>query len=207
MERQDCRLYVLLVFAFLATPSRNLYALTPDRQINQYGHRSWKIEDGYLGAPPQSIAQDRDGYIWLGTYYGLYRFDGVRFVRWTPPAGMHLPSSRITSLLADRDGSLWMGTEGGLAHWNGGHLDNYLEGEGWIHGFEQDRDGAVWFSVRTYNKNESKVLCKIRDAATTCYGSKDGLTQQVMDSTQFVRDDAGYLWMGASTSVMGWKPP
>jgi signal transduction histidine kinase/ligand-binding sensor domain-containing protein len=194
------------MLAFFAVPSRNLYALMPDRHINQYGHRSWKIEDGYLGATPYSIAQGRDGYLWLGTYYGLYRFDGVRFVRWMPPAGMHLPSSRITSLLADRDGSLWMGTEAGLAHWNGGHLDNYLEGEGWIHGFEQDPVGAVWFGVLSYNKNESRVLCKIRDAAVICYGSKDGLTQEVMAATQFVRDDAGYLWMGTSTSVTGWKP-
>jgi signal transduction histidine kinase/ligand-binding sensor domain-containing protein len=120
---------------------------------------------------------------------------------------MHLPSSRITSLLADRDGSLWMGTEFGLEHWNGGHLDNYLEGEGWIHGFEQDPDGAVWFAVGSYTKNDSKVLCKIRNGAMICYGSKDGLTQRIMDGTQFVRDDAGYLWMGASTSLMGWKPP
>jgi signal transduction histidine kinase/ligand-binding sensor domain-containing protein len=200
-------LYVLVVLAFLAIPSGNLYAVMPDRHINQYGHRSWKIEDGYLGASPRSIAQDRDGYLWLGTYNGLYRFDGVRFVRWAPPAGMHLPSSRITSLLADRDGSLWMGTEGGLAHWNGGHLDNYLEGEGWIVGFDQDLDGAVWFGVQSYSNNESRVLCKIRDAAMICYGRKDGLTQQIIPSTQFARDDAGYLWMGTSTSVIGWKPP
>jgi len=205
--RQHRWLYILVVLAFLAVPSRNLYALTPDRHINPYGHRSWKIEDGYFGASPRSIAQDRDGYLWLGTYYGLYRFDGVRFVRWMPPAGMHLPSSRITSLLADRDGSLWMGTEAGLAHWTGGHLDNYLEHEGWIYGFEQDPDGAVWFAVKSYNKNESRVLCKIRDAAMVCYGSKDGLTQEVMAATQFVRDGAGYLWTGTSTSVIGWKPP
>jgi signal transduction histidine kinase/ligand-binding sensor domain-containing protein len=41
----------------------------------------------------------------------------------------------------------------------------------------------------------------------TCYGSKDGLTQETMPATQFVRDDAGYLWTGVSTSVIGWKPP
>ena len=206
-RRQHCWLYVLFTLASFAVPSRNMYAVMPDRHINQYGHRSWKIEDGYLGAAPYSIAQDRDGYLWLGTFYGLYRFDGVRFVRWMPPAGMHLPSPRITSLLADRDGSLWMGTEAGLAHWNGGHLDNYLEGEGWVSGFEQDPDGAVWFGVTSYNRNESRVLCKIRNGAMICYGSKDGLTQRLMDATQLVRDDAGYLWMGTETSVTGWKPP
>jgi signal transduction histidine kinase/ligand-binding sensor domain-containing protein len=203
--RQNRWLYVLSLLAFITASSRNLHAVMPDRHISQYGHRSWKIEDGYLGAPPYSIAQDRDGYLWFGTYYGLYRFDGVRFIRWMPPPGMQLPSSKITSLLADRDGSLWMGTEFGLAHWKDGRLDNYLEHAGWIHGFEQDPDGAVWFAVRSYNENDARVLCKIRDGAMTCYGSKDGLTEQIAPPTQFVRDDAGYLWTSTSTSVIGWK--
>jgi signal transduction histidine kinase/ligand-binding sensor domain-containing protein len=200
-------LYVLAALVFLAAASRNLYALMPDRHINQYGHRSWKIEDGYFESKAYSIAQDRDGYLWLGTYYGLYRFDGVRFVRWMPPSGMHLPSPKILSLLADRDGSLWIGTEFGLAHWNRGRLDNYLEHEGLITGFEQDPEGAVWFAVKSFSKNESRVLCKIRDTAMVCYGSKDGLTHQALVQTQFVRDDAGYLWMGTDTSFIGWKPP
>jgi signal transduction histidine kinase/ligand-binding sensor domain-containing protein len=204
-RRQSRWLCLLVVLAFFAGPLQSAYAVTPDRHIDQYGHRSWKIDDGYLRAPAISITQDRDGYLWIGTDNGLYRFDGVRFVLWTPPAGMHLPSPKIISLLADRDGGLWIGTEAGLAHWNRGHLENYLEHEGWIYGFEQDRDGAVWFAVDSYNTNESRVLCSITGAGIVCYGSRDGLKQQV-EPTQLVRDADGYLWMGTSTSVIGWKP-
>ena len=32
-----------------------------------------------------AIAQDDDGYLWLGTDAGLFRFDGVRFLPWTTP--------------------------------------------------------------------------------------------------------------------------
>ncbi len=202
-NRWLCTLAALVCFA---GPLQSSYALTPDRHINQYGHRSWKIDDGYFRAAPRSIAQDRDGYIWIGTEYGLYRFDGVRFALWMPPAGMHLPSSKIVSLLADRDGGLWIGTEAGLAHWNRGQLENYLQDEGWISGFEQDRDGAVWFTVSSFSKNESRVLCSIKGTGIVCYGSKDGLTQQAVAGAQSVRDADGYLWMGTSTSVMGWKP-
>ena len=202
MSKSIRLLVVLAVFGPLQPAS----ALTPDRHVLQYGHRSWKIDDGYFGAAPWSLAQDGEGYLWIGTDHGLYRFDGVRFVRWVPPAGTHLPNSRIASLLADRDGSLWIGTEAGLAHWNRGHLENYLEQEGWIFGFEQDPDGAVWFAVSSYNKNESRVLCRIQEAGMVCYGSKDGLREQAVAATQFVRDDAGYLWMGTATSVVGWKP-
>src|SRR5262249_38168950 len=136
---------------------------------------------------------------------GVYRFDGVRFSPLIPPPGTHLPSSRIQSLMADRDGSLWIGTEAGLAHWNRGQLENYLEQEGVVFGIEQDRGGAGWFSRNSDDKNDSRVLCKVHGAGTACYGSKDGLREQA-NSTQLVRDDAGYLWMGTLSSVIRWKP-
>ena len=201
--RQNCWSYRLFVLAVLATFLPRLYALPADRHIDQYGHLSWKIENG---AVPYAMAQDRDGYLWLGTYYGLYRFDGVRFVHWTPPAGMHLPSSRVFSLLADRDGSLWIGTDYGLAHWNRGHLDNYLEHEGYATGLEQAPDGAVWFAVSSFTRNEARFLCKIQEPTIACYGSKDGL-EQLPAPAVLVRDPDGCLWMSAWTSIIGWKPP
>jgi streptogramin lyase len=94
----------------------------------------------------------------------------------------------------------------GLARWDGRRLDNYLEHEGWVGGLMQDPAGAVWFTVNTYNKNESKVLCKIQALAVTCYGKSDGLTEQATPHVSLLRDDAGYLWMLTATSVVGWKP-
>jgi hypothetical protein len=128
MRKMRGWLTVLIVAAAvsLLLPSRS-HALTPDRDIAQYAHHSWKIEDGYFGSNPYSLAQDNDGYLWVGTNHGLYRYDGDRFLRWNPPAGTHLPGSSIEGLLADRDGSLWIGTEAGLAHLSGGHLMNYFE--------------------------------------------------------------------------------
>jgi PAS domain S-box-containing protein len=189
----------------LLLPSRS-HALTPDHDIAQYAHRSWKIDDGYFGSNPNSLAQDNDGYLWIGTEHGLYRYDGDRFLRWNPPTGTNLPSSNIEGLLADRDGSLWIGTEAGVAHLSGGHLKNYFENEGAISGFYQAPDGTVWFGIRSFSKNESKVLCSIRNSSVHCYGDKDGLEQQIMAGPIFARDDAGYLWMGTPTSVVRWKP-
>ena len=74
------------------------------------------MQDGYFGGSPQAITQTKDGYIWVGTGAGLFKFDGVRFVPWNAPSGEELPSSQIDSLLSARDGSLWIGTGAGLAH-------------------------------------------------------------------------------------------
>ena len=53
-------------------------------------------------------ARLNDGYLWLGTWTGLFSFDGVRFTRFEPRAGEDLPAKAIRNLLATRDGSLWI---------------------------------------------------------------------------------------------------
>jgi hypothetical protein len=51
------------------------------QRLTQYGHTAWHVQDGLFGSP-NTIAQTKDGYLWLGTDAGLVRFDGVRFVPW-----------------------------------------------------------------------------------------------------------------------------
>ena len=101
--------------------------LNPEVDVSQYAHTSWKIRDGFVRGTIVAIAQTPDGYIWLGTEFGLRRFDGVRHVLWQPPAGQVLPSSYIRSLLAARDGTLWIGTAKGLVSWKSGNLTHYHE--------------------------------------------------------------------------------
>src|SRR5260370_14025636 len=102
-------------------------ALSPALDVSQYAHTSWKISEGFSKGVIRSMAQTPDGYLWLGTEFGLVRFDGVRAVPWQPPPDQHLPSSNIVSLLAARDGTLWIGTFQGLASWKAGKLTQYPE--------------------------------------------------------------------------------
>src|SRR5215472_14878531 len=74
-------------------------ALNPSLDINQYTHTAWKVGEGFAKGAIVSMAQTPDGYLWLGTEFGLLRFDGVRSVPWQPPAGQHLPSTYIRRLL------------------------------------------------------------------------------------------------------------
>src|SRR5215469_805790 len=73
-------------------------ALDPSLDITQYAHTGWKVRDGFTKAEIHSIAQTTDGYLWLGTELGLFRFDGVRVMPWQPPDGHQLPSNYIGSL-------------------------------------------------------------------------------------------------------------
>ena len=89
------RRLILCCLFLLTVATRPAHALDPTRRISQYGHTAWRIQDGFLGASPNAIAQTADGYLWIGTEAGLVRFDGVRFVPWTPPSGQALPSPSI----------------------------------------------------------------------------------------------------------------
>jgi ligand-binding sensor domain-containing protein len=79
--------------------------LYPHKLASQFTHTSWSAKDG-IPRPVRAIAQTRNGYLWLGTEAGLYRFDGLRFVPWEPSFGEQLLSSVIKSPYAARDGSL-----------------------------------------------------------------------------------------------------
>jgi streptogramin lyase len=61
-----------------------------------------------------SLAVDRDGIVWAGTWGGgLARFDGTKFTNFTVADG--LPGNHVFMLHLDRQGSLWIGTNNGLA--------------------------------------------------------------------------------------------
>src|SRR5262249_23181576 len=69
------------------------WALNPALDVSQYAHTAWRIREGFAKGRIGSIAQTPDGYLWLGTDFGLLRFDGVSSVPWQPPPDQYLPSN------------------------------------------------------------------------------------------------------------------
>ena len=83
--------------------------------LTDYTLTNWSEEQGPFPFGIYAIAQDHDGYLWLGARTGLVRFDGSEFVLWK--GRQPLPDERVAAILAARDGSLWVGfgTVGGVA--------------------------------------------------------------------------------------------
>src|SRR6266478_3114151 len=71
------------------------FALNPALDVSQYAHTGWTVRGGFFKGTIVAIAQTQDGYLWLGTEFGLLRFDGVRYVPWEPPFDQHLPNSAV----------------------------------------------------------------------------------------------------------------
>jgi signal transduction histidine kinase/ligand-binding sensor domain-containing protein len=118
--------------------------------LSDYNHAVWTANDG---APVHvtRMAQTPDGWLWLGTPNGLFRFDGVRFHRFAGTDDAHLLSPRIWKLVAQPDGDLYIGYEGAglsvlhadgrLEHLAPATTDSPVKGTNDV---VRDGDGALW---------------------------------------------------------------
>jgi signal transduction histidine kinase/sugar lactone lactonase YvrE len=168
--------------------------------MNQYAHTSWTARDGYSLGAVFAMAQTPDGYLWLGSEFGLFRFDGVRFMPWQPPAGQQ-PPNKPYSLLVTRDGTLWIGTFAGLVSWNGAELTRYPEaGELFVTSLLEDREGTVWAGGIL---GPTGRLCAIRNGEAQCHGEDGAFGTFVWSLGE---DSSGALWAGADSGVWQWKP-
>jgi signal transduction histidine kinase/ligand-binding sensor domain-containing protein len=198
-------LYVVFVTTAFASFPSPASALNPDRKISQYAHSAWRLQDGFFGNPPTSITQTTDGYIWIGTQSGIFRFDGVRFVPWSPAGGEALQNSRVLRLLGTSDGSLWIGTdEHGLWRWYNHKLSSYLDsGAAAITAILEDRSGSIWVG-RTNVEDGAGRVCEIRSGVSHCYSVMDKIGVQCC--TAVAEDREGNLWFGGGAEFTVWKP-
>jgi signal transduction histidine kinase/ligand-binding sensor domain-containing protein len=191
----------ILTVSLAASPA--LQALDPSRQVSQYRHTAWRLADGDFNGAPAVLAQTLDGYLWIGTDTGLIRFDGVRFVPWTPPAGQHLLDPRIFSLLGAHDGSLWIGTGFSIARWKDGQLTNYPRVGGRIEAIAEDAQGTIWLA-RTHMADTMGPVCSLRSDQLRCYTGAEGIP--FPNALQLANSGPGRLWIAGYSELCRWKP-
>ncbi len=113
---------------------------------------AWQTADGLPQDSVKSIAQTPDGHLWLATFNGLARFDGVRFTVFDTANVPGLPSNRWVWLHADREGGFWLVTEyNELARLVAGRCQVFGPAEGvppagieWI---GEDGQGGLWVAA------------------------------------------------------------
>jgi len=113
------RIRVFFAIAFLSLAmSRSLAQNLTFRQLT--------VENGLSQNAVMSISQDKLGFMWYGTRYGLNRYDGIHFKTYKniPGNTTSIPDNIINALLTDKDGTLWIGTLAGLCRYNN-ETDNF----------------------------------------------------------------------------------
>jgi signal transduction histidine kinase/ligand-binding sensor domain-containing protein len=192
----------LLLFSCLGLLARTARGLDPNVHISQYAHMAWRVQDGFFSGAPTTIAQTKDGYLWIGTPNGLFQFDGVHFSRWNP-SQKDLQYASVYSLLGTDDGSLWIGTGTGLSRWDGRILTHYTGSLARVNDIIEDHDGSIWIT-RSRIPGWSGPLCQVDHDRLRCYGTSDGIP--IPYATSLTEDLSGALWLGGSTALVRWRP-
>ena len=181
----------------------SVHALDPNKRLTQYIHTSWRIQDGSLPAGMFAITQTSDGFLWFSAIaQGIYRFDGVRFLPWVPPA--KIVSIHIDDVFADHAGGLWAIGDHEIAHVKDGAVIAYfdLEGIGGSPGISRDPDGSLWIT-RGSNRAPDASLCHITDRAAKCFGKSDGMP--ISPANALLADGEGGFWVGGQTALVHWR--
>ena len=173
------------------------------RSLQQLRHTAWTSRDG---APPEvwALAQSHDGYLWLGTGGGLYRFDGARFETFRPVRGESLPSLNVTSLLATRSGDLWIGfASGALARLRAGHLTRFDLGLPSVPVLElaEDRTGGIWAAL---GEDDRGGVARFRQGRWEVLGSSRGVAAGAVTSVLGAAD--GSVWIAAGGELEVLRP-
>jgi ligand-binding sensor domain-containing protein len=103
-----------------------------------------------IGVEANTLFQDHDGFIWLGTDHGLFRFDGQRYEQFLSTDS--LVGNSITAVAEDSVGRIWIGhTSGQLSYLENGVLHSFEPDEGSaaapVSDIVFDRRGNMWFST------------------------------------------------------------
>ena len=121
------------------------WRLTPEAE--GWAIQSFTTEEGLPQNSVNDLLISRDGYLWLGTFGGLSRFDGVRFVNFDQGNAPSLPGLRVLSLFESAQGELWIGfQEGGVAVRRNGAFQAVLPAgsAGVVWDLEGDGQGQIW---------------------------------------------------------------
>ena len=195
--------------------------------------RAWNTADGLPQNSVTSIVQTRDGYLWLGTFGGLVRFDGRAFTVFEPGNTPGLTSARVVTLREDRRGVLWIGTETGLTKYESGRFTTYAVRDGLPHDtilqLLDDSRGRLWigtasglarFDGRTFDRLSLDPLPPIAQGLAETpdgdvwvstprgvarfHGTEPSAVVSREFGTSMLVDKKGRLWMGASNALARW---
>ena len=128
------------------------------------------------------IAQDHQGYIWIGTEDGLLRYDGYAFVTYSniPGDSTSLSQNRVEKLYVDFTGDLWIGSKSDLDRYNPacdcffrysvkGSPTGYRQA-GQVNGFAEDKNNNLWIGAHQgglfrYNRKTNRFVRFLNDPA------------------------------------------
>lgn len=188
----------LLIITSMFRPADATAQSSRHDAFGRYQQVTWQERDGLPQNTVLAIASTPDGYLWMGTYEGAVRFDGVRFTLFNPSNTTGIGNSFVTSLLARRDGDLWLATYGGgVSRLSGGRFTQYARRDGLASDFVwclfEDHAGTLWIGT------DGGGVSAFSGGRFTSYTIADGLPSNLVRA--IVADGRGGVLVGTSRGI------
>jgi signal transduction histidine kinase/ligand-binding sensor domain-containing protein len=190
-----------LLIAVALVLSVSAFADSP-RRLTHYTHQRW-TQGSEAPAPVRAIVQGRDGFLWLATGEGLFRFDGIDFERIEAEASAEQHGSP-SALLVTSNGEVWTNYEasGRFAVYRNGALRmiDAPRAQNRITALAEGRDGAVWALTARYDAE----LLRFHNGVWRSFNAADGLPFD--DGMNMLVAHDGAVWVAFTKSVVRLAP-
>lgn len=164
----------------------------------------YTVASGLSSSKTTCVVQDRTGYIWVGTEYGLNRYDGYRYTAYLnqPADSTSLPDNEVTAFLLDRTGRLWVGLNKGLALYRPAtndfqtlHFPSRLRPR--VESIVETRHGDLLVGTAGYG------IFAV-DTRTMAVGRRQTFTRKPTDefASRLFLDSTGTLWRGSHLATL-----
>lgn len=179
-------LLALLLFAV------SLQAAEQYSSLSDYTLKHWDSTNGLPHNSINGMVQTGDGYLWLATWEGLARYNGIEFEIFGRGELTGLPSSAIRTVSADMGGGMLVTTvKGGISYYKRGHWQALAPAEGLVRSILRARNGDLWLAT------EGKGLYR-RPA------DQQGADQLVLPGVlghKLIEDKLGKLWLASDQGL------
>ncbi|PWT94536.1 MAG: hypothetical protein C5B55_02550 [Blastocatellia bacterium] len=185
---------VLLSIAIVYGSKSNVVIKSTTSEIR--GIDFWGEAEGLTQSRIRAIVQTRDAYLWLGTDYGLVRFNGTNFTAFTVETGS-LHDNEVWAIQEDDEGGLWIGTYGGgLTLLKDGVFKTFTTSDGLpddvVLNLGKDRDGNIWLGTPL-------GAARYSHGNFTRFTTADGLTENSI--TAIATQPSGEIWLATASNL------
>ena len=192
-------LYLLLLFVLLPAGS----AVAQDKPLSAYFRETWTTRQGLPHNQVNAIAQSPDGYLWLGTWEGLVRYNGLEFRVFDRSNTPAMKDNGVRSVRITTDGAVVIGTSrGGVSVKRGDSWRTWLVKDGLSQ--EEVMDALIDRQARLWVATESAGITRIdvgdSKKMPTYFNTSNGLPSNVLYGLLLDRD--GSVWVATAAGLV-----
>lgn len=202
-SKKNILIILLILFSFTLFAQNKINAIvgkTDSSFLNDYVSKNWTTEDGLPGMTVNGLLQDKKGYVYICSYDGLVRFDGVEFAVFNRAVDEKYDFASARSIIQDASGNIWVGhnDEGVSCLKKNGEIVKYTIASGLpnnkVNSICEDFDHNIWIGTAC-------GLCYItpQNEIVIPNGVKE-LKQENILVGKLYCDSAGRVWVATSVA-------